>query len=208
MEALRVLSRIAGGLDKTVRMGLWSGEEQGMRGSRAYVAAHHHRQTRTDARVERLVAYLNLDGGTGRIRGADVSGPPEVVEMLREAFRGMEDLGFVALGTSSAGEHGSSDHVAFAERGIAAGNLIQDPLRYATHTWHTNLDTYDALEEQDAKNAAATLAIALYRLAKEVPRNRPRSSRRNRRRARRGGTMSSLNGYVPATDPADGRACA
>jgi carboxypeptidase Q len=166
MEALRVLARVAGPPRKTIRLALWSGEEQGMKGSRAYLATQlAHEPVRSQTQNARISVYFNLDAGAGRVRGAIVEGPQAAAARIRDAFGGTEDLGFVSVGETHGNAQQSSDSVAFSERGLTAVSLIQDPLGYATRTWHTNLDTEDAFEEQDAKDSVATLAIALYRLA-------------------------------------------
>lgn len=163
MDVIRVLARVAGSPRRTIRIALWTGEEQGLLGSRAYVAAHH--PSTSEAERMRLAAYFNLDAGAGRVRGALVGGAPAAAARIRDAFAGTEDLGFVGVGETDGLERQSSDHVPFAERGFTTINLIQDPLHYATRTWHTNLDTEDAFEEQDAKDSVAMIAVALYRLA-------------------------------------------
>jgi len=165
MEAARILKAIGVQPRRTIRVALWSGEEQGLFGSLAYVKEHFGTFENQKPEYSKLVAYLNIDSGTGRARGAGVFGPPESAAVIREILRPFEDFGvFGASATSSRGT-GGTDHTSFNNVGLPGIGFSQDPIEYNSHTWHTNLDTYERVIEQDARQSAITIASVLYHLA-------------------------------------------
>jgi carboxypeptidase Q len=165
MEAARIIKAIGIQPRRTIRVALWSGEEQGLRGSQAYVKEHFGTFENQKPEYSTLVAYLNIDSGTGRARGAGVFGPPEAAGVIREFVKPFEDFGvFGALATSSRGT-GGTDHTSFNNIGLPGIGFNQDPIEYNSHTWHTNLDTYERVIEQDAKQSAITIASVVYHLA-------------------------------------------
>ena len=165
MEAARILTAIGARPRRTIRVALWSGEEQGLHGSRAYVREHFGTFEEPKPAYGRLVAYLNLDNGTGRPRGATVFGPPEAAAMLRRAMAPFSDLGIVGAAATRSRNSGGTDHTSFNAAGLPGINFTQDPIEYSTHTHHTNLDTYERVLESDVKAAAIVIAATVYELA-------------------------------------------
>jgi Zn-dependent M28 family amino/carboxypeptidase len=165
MEAVRILQAIGARPRRTIRVALWSGEEQGLLGSRAYVAEHFGTAENPNPAFGRLSAYWNVDEGTGRIRGASVFGPPEAAVVLAAIFKPFEDLGvFGASATRSRGG-GGTDSGAFMSAGLPGINTSLDPIEYDSHTHHTNLDTYERIVWEDARQAAIVTASVVYHLA-------------------------------------------
>ncbi len=165
MEAARILLALGVKPRRTIRVALWSGEEQGLLGSQAYVAKHFGTAEKPTPAWAKFGGYFNHDTGTGRIRGMTVFGPPETAAVLRNAvgpfaFMGIEG----AISTSSRGL-GGSDHTAFNAAGLPGIGTQLDPIEYGTHTWHTNLDTYERLIEADLQQGAIVIAAAVYHLA-------------------------------------------
>ena len=165
MEAARVLKVLGVKPRRTIRVALWSGEEQGLLGSQAYVRAHFG--AFEDPRPDhfRLSAYLNLDTGTGRVRGASVFGPPSAAAVIREALAPFADLGVVGAGANTRRVVGSTDSATFGAAGLPGINFTQDPIQYDAATHHTNLDTYERIIEDDVRAAATVVAGTLYQLA-------------------------------------------
>jgi carboxypeptidase Q len=165
MEAARILKTIGVQPRRTIRVALWSGEEQGLLGSQAYVKKHFGTFEQPLAGYEKFGGYFNIDSGTGRARGMSVFGPPEAATVLREALAPYSDFGFVGvIGTRSRGL-GGSDHTSFNQAGLPGIGVQQDPIEYGSHTWHTNLDTYERIIEDDVKKSAVIIASAVYVLA-------------------------------------------
>jgi carboxypeptidase Q len=165
MEAARLLKAIGVEPRRTIRVALWSGEEQGLRGSRAYVKEHFGTFEEQKPEYSKLVAYLNIDSGTGRVRGASVFGPPDAAAIVREIVKPFEDLGVFGALANSSRSTGGTDHTSFNNIGLPGIGFGQDPIEYNSHTWHTNLDTYERVIEEDAKQSAITIASVLYHLA-------------------------------------------
>ena len=175
MEAARILAASSRRPKRTVRVALWSGEEQGNLGSKAYVAEHFGTIGRPGAEFARLSAYLNTDMGTGRIRCLWLFGPSEGAAALQSALAPFADLGFVFAAASPLRAPGNSDHSAFSEAGLPAVNFVQDPIDYGS-TWHTQLDTYERVLADDARQAATLVALAVWDLAERdtlLPRDHP-----------------------------------
>lgn len=165
MEAARILKTLNVKPRRTIRVALWSGEEQGLLGSQAYVKKHFGSFETPTANYEKFGGYFNIDSGTGRARGMSVFGPPEAAAVLREAVAPFADYGVVgAIGIRSR-NRGGSDHTSFNEAGLPGIGVQQDPIEYGSHTWHTNLDTYERIVEDDVKKSAAVIAAAVYALA-------------------------------------------
>ncbi|MBA2304104.1 MAG: M20/M25/M40 family metallo-hydrolase [Acidobacteria bacterium] len=165
MEAARILQAIGVKPRRTIRVALWGGEEQGLLGSKAYVKEHFGTAENPKPEFSKFNGYFNVDSGTGRIRGASVFGPPEAGTVLREIFKPFEDLGVMGALSTSSRRSGGTDSTSFNEAGLPGIGLSQDPIEYQTYTWHTNLDTYERIIEEDVKKSAAALASALYHLA-------------------------------------------
>lgn len=165
MEAARILKAIGVKPRRTIRVALWSGEEQGLLGSLAYVKEHFGSFEAPKPEFNKLAAYLNIDSGTGRARGARVFGPPEAATVLREALAPFADLGVMGAVATKRRELGGSDNTSFSQAGLPGIGMGQDPIEYDSATWHTNLDTYERIIEDDAKKAAIAIAAAVYTLA-------------------------------------------
>ncbi|HLG15130.1 MAG TPA: M20/M25/M40 family metallo-hydrolase [Blastocatellia bacterium] len=165
MEAVRILKAIGVRPRRTIRVALWSGEEQGLLGSHAYVKEHFGSFENPKPKFLKVGAYFNIDSGTGRARGMGVFGPPESAAVLRAALAGFTDLGFVGVIATKSRGLGGSDNGSFNQAGLPGIGIGQDPIEYFTDTWHTNLDNYERVIEDDAKNAAIVIAAAVYHLA-------------------------------------------
>ena len=165
MEAIRILQAIGVKPRRTIRLALWSGEEQGLLGSQAYVKEHFGMVENPKPEHANFAGYFNIDSGTGRARGASVFGPPEAATILREATRPFADNGFFGVNATQSRRHGSTDSTSFNEAGLPGIGIQQDPIEYGSHTWHTNLDTYERIIEQDAQQSAMVIAAAVYHLA-------------------------------------------
>lgn len=165
MEAARILKALGVRPRRTIRVALWSGEEQGLLGSQAYVKEHFGSFENPKPDYEKFGGYFNIDSGTGRVRGASVFGPPEAGKILREILKPFKDDGVVGAIASRSRGLGGTDSTSFNQAGLPGIGLAQDPIEYGTHTWHTNLDTYERILEDDVKKAAIVVAAALYQLA-------------------------------------------
>ena len=165
MEAARILAAVGAKPRRTVRLALWSGEEQGLLGSQAYVKEHFGTFEEPKPAHAKLSAYINIDTGTGRGRALTVFGPPSAGVVLREAVSPLADLGVLGAMTTRSRQRGGTDHTSFNEAGLPGINVLQDPIQYQTYTWHTNLDTYERIVEDDVKRAAVTVAATVYHLA-------------------------------------------
>ena len=165
MEAARILMAIGVQPRRTIRVALWGGEEQGLLGSQAYVAEHFGSAENRKPEFEKFGGYFNIDSGTGRARGASVFGPSAAAAVLREAFAPFEDLGLMGSTSTRSRRRGGSDHTSFNEAGLPGIGMSQDPIEYGSHTWHTNLDTYERVVEADLKSSAIAIAAAVYQLA-------------------------------------------
>ncbi len=165
MEAARILQAIGVEPRRTIRVALWGGEEQGLLGSQAYVKEHFGSFEDQKPDYATFGGYFNIDSGTGQARAATVFGPREAADVLRVALAPFEDLGVVGVNATVSRRRGGSDHTSFNEAGLPGISMRQDPIQYGTYTWHTNLDTYERVIEQDAIASAITIAAAVYHLA-------------------------------------------
>lgn len=165
MEAARIISAIGVAPRRTIRVALWGGEEQGLLGSQAYVKAHFGTAEMPTPQHAKFGGYFNIDAGTGRARGAQVFGPSGAALVLRDVLAPFRDLGVIGARTTASRRRGGSDHTSFNEAGLPGISMQQDPIQYGTYTWHTNLDTYERVLEQDAVASAIVVAAAVYHLA-------------------------------------------
>lgn len=165
MEAARILKAVGVKPRRTIRVALWSGEEQGLLGSQAYVKRHFGSAENPGPDFGKFGGYFNIDSGTGRARGMSVFGPPEAATVLRDALKSFEDYGFFGVVSTKSRGLGGSDHTSFNQAGLPGIGVAQDPIEYGTHTWHTNLDTYERIIEDDVKKSAIIIAAAVYALA-------------------------------------------
>ncbi len=133
MEAVRILKTLNLQPRRTIRIALWSGEEQGLLGSRNWVENHQDLH-------DRISAYVNVDNGTGKVRGIWDQMNEQAIPIFEQLLWPFHDLGVVAV---KHGNTGGTDHLAFDRAGIPGFNFIQDPIEYGVRTHHTYIDTYD-----------------------------------------------------------------
>ncbi len=165
MEAGRILKAIGVKPRRTIRVALWSGEEQGLRGSRAYIKQQFGTFEEPGPAHAKFSGYVNIDNGTGRARSMTVFGPPAAGTVVREAIASFKDLGVLGATTTRSRQGGNSDHSAFNEAGLPGINVLQDPIEYDSHSWHSNLDTYERVVEEDVIKSAIVIAATVYHLA-------------------------------------------
>lgn len=181
MEVVRILQALNLKPRRTIRVGLWSGEEQGLLGSRAYVAEHFGRfetpaaaslgpatnpapppRLLTKPEYEKFSGYFNLDNGTGKIRGVYLQGNEGVRSVFREWLTPFRDMGAATLTISNTG---GTDHLAFDAIGLPGFQFIQDEIEYDTRTHHSNQDVFDRIQADDMKQAATIMAAFVYKAA-------------------------------------------
>ena len=165
MEAVRILQTVGARPRRTIRVALWSGEEQNLLGSRAYVAEHFGTAEAPKPAFGKLSAYWNVDGGTGRIRGATVFGPPDAAGIVARLLAPFDDFGAYGAIATSGRNAGGTDSGAFNLAGLPGIGTAQDSIEYETHTHHTNLDTYERIVWDDVRKAAVITASVVYHLA-------------------------------------------
>ena len=166
MEAVRILKALNVQPRRTIRVVLWSGEEQGLLGSRAY-AKNHFADTANGQWVlkpeqSKVSAYYNLDNGTGKIRGVYLQGNEAERTIFTKWLEPFNDMG---AKTVTINNTGGTDHLSFDRVGIPGFQFIQDEIDYDTRTHHTNMDTYDHLLPDDLKQAAVIMATFVYNTA-------------------------------------------
>jgi hypothetical protein len=181
MEAMRILKATGLRLRRTVRIALWTGEEQGLLGSRAYVTKHFG--DRFTMRIEpghaKVSGYFNVDNGTGAIRGVYLQGNEAIAPVFRAWMEPFQSLGMTTLAIRNTG---GTDHLAFDAVGLPGFQFIQDPVEYDTRTHHSNMDVYDRLQAADMMKNAVIVASFVYHAAnrdallprKPLPRPTPR----------------------------------
>ena len=161
MEVIRILTTLQFPLDRSVRIALWGGEEQGLLGSKAYVAEHFgdRRTMKLKPDHARLSAYYNLDNGTGRIRGVYL----QENEMVRPLFAAwLAPFSDMGARTLSIRNTLGTDHLSFDAVGLPGFQFIQDPIEYQTRSHHSNMDVYDRIQPGDLAQAAAVIATLVY----------------------------------------------
>ena len=165
IEAVRLIQSMGLKPRRTIRVALWSGEEEGLLGSLAYVKQHFGTAENPKPDWYKLDCYFNVDTGTGRIRGASVFGPPEAAAALRSVFMQFEDFGVGGIGTTNSRATGGTDSTSFNNAGLPGVGTQQDPIEYNSMTHHTNLDTYERIIPDDVKKDAAIIAAAVWHAA-------------------------------------------
>lgn len=165
MEAARILKILGVKPRRTIRVALWSGEEEGLLGSQAYVKEHFGAFEDPKPGYEKFGGYFNIDSGTGRVRGASVFGPPETANVMREILAPFKSDGVVGAVATRSRRLGGSDNTSFNNAGLPGIGMGQDPIEYNSNTWHTNLDTYERILEDDVKKDAMVVAWSVYQLA-------------------------------------------
>lgn len=166
MEVMRVLKTLNLPMDRTVRIGLWSGEEQGLFGSRAYVKSHFADVSTGEVKPEqaKFDIYLNLDNGSGKIRGIYLEGNDAIRPVFETLLTPFRDLGVT---TVSLQHTSGTDHLSFDDAGLPAFQFIQDPLDYETLTHHSDADTYSHAIPEDLMQASAVIATLVYDFANQ-----------------------------------------
>jgi len=165
LEAIRLIHALDLKPRRTIRVALWSGEEEGLLGSLAYVKQHFGTFENPKPEFAKLDCYFNVDTGTGRLRGAGIFGPPEAAVLLRPALAPFADWGMFGANTTSSRATGGTDSTSFNNAGLPGVGFSQDPIEYNSLTHHTNLDTYERIIPDDVKKAAAVVAAAVWHVA-------------------------------------------
>jgi carboxypeptidase Q len=180
MEAVRILKALDIKPRRTIRIGLWSGEEEGLLGSQGYVEQHFGSRPpmedpnmkgmptllRRDAgpvtvkpEQAKVSAYFNVDNGSGKIRGVYLQENEAVAPIFEAWMRPFKDLGMTTLTMRNTG---GTDHLSFDAVGIPGFQFIQDPIEYETRTHHSNMDVYDRLQPEDLKQISVIVASFVY----------------------------------------------
>jgi carboxypeptidase Q len=189
MEAVRILQALNLKPRRTIRIALWTGEEQGLLGSRAYVAEHFGKMETPAAAAnaaasamatpspapspspavlvtkpdyEKFSSYFNLDNGTGKIRGVYLQGNESVRGLFRQWLTPFRDMGAATLSISNTG---GTDHLSFDAIGLPGFQFIQDEIEYDSRTHHSNQDVFDRIQADDMKQAATIMAAFIYNAA-------------------------------------------
>jgi hypothetical protein len=184
MEVMRILKTTGLKPRRTIRIALWSGEEQGLLGSRAYVKEHFaDRETMALKPAHaRLAAYFNVDNGTGAIRGVYLQGNEAVAPIFQTWMAPFRNLG---MNTLTIRNTSGTDHLAFDAVGLPGFQFIQDPVEYDTRTHHSNMDVYERIQAPDMKQNAVIVASFTYHAAmrdealprKPLPKPQPQERR-------------------------------
>ena len=166
MEAARILKAIGVKPRRTVRVALWAGEEQGLLGSQAYVKQHFGTFENPKPEYHKFGGYFNIDSGTGRVRRFGVFGPAAAGTILSSVINSSNGFTkFLGSSASKSRRLGGTDSTSFNAAGLPGIGGGQDPIEYFNRTWHTNLDTYERIIEEDVKANAIMIASAVYELA-------------------------------------------
>jgi carboxypeptidase Q len=186
MEVVRILKTLNVPMDRTVRIGLWGGEEEGLLGSRAYVKEHFAdpEAMKPTAEHGKISGYFNLDNGTGKIRGVYLQGNDMVRPIFESWLAPFKDLGATTITIRNTG---GTDHQSFDGVGIPGFQFIQDPMEYSTRTHHSNMDVYDHIQAGDLMQSSAIMASFVYNTAtrsemlprKPLPKPQPRRGNRD-----------------------------
>ena len=189
MEAVRIIQALGLKPRRTIRIALWTGEEEGLLGSRAYVGAHFGklegagpgggggglggfgggggansppRKLTTLPEYEKFSGYFNLDNGTGKIRGVYLQGNKDVRDLFSQWLMPFGDMGASTISISNTG---GTDHQSFDGIGLPGFQFIQDEIEYDTRTHHSNQDVFDRIQADDMKQAATIMAAFVYNAA-------------------------------------------
>jgi Zn-dependent M28 family amino/carboxypeptidase len=168
MEAARILKALDLKPRRTIRVALWSGEEQGLYGSTSYVKKHFgerigkQRTLQKKPNYEKFSAYYNMDNGTGKFRGIYLQGNSAVAPIFRVWLAPFNKMG---ASTITLKNTGGTDHLPFDRIGLPGFQFIQDEIEYDSRTWHSSQDNYDRLIADDLKQNATIMAAFVYQTA-------------------------------------------
>jgi Zn-dependent M28 family amino/carboxypeptidase len=164
MEAMRLLKASGVKLRRTVRIGLWGGEEQGLLGSKAYVKAHYADPATMQPTPEhaKLAGYFNVDNGTGLIRGVYLQGNEAVAPIFQAWMEPFKNLGMTTLSIRNTG---GTDHLSYDAVGLPGFQFIQDEVEYDSRTHHSNMDLYERVQANDMMRNAVIVAAFVYNTA-------------------------------------------
>jgi Zn-dependent M28 family amino/carboxypeptidase len=164
LEVMRIFKALNIQPRRTIRIALWSGEEQGLHGSRNYVKNHFGDPATMQLKPEqeKIAAYYNIDNGTGKVRGVYLEGNEKVKDIFAQWLTPFHDMGATTLTLANTG---GTDHMSFNSVGIPGFQFIQDEIEYDTRTHHSNMDSYDHLIPDDLKQIAAVVATFVYNTA-------------------------------------------
>ena len=188
MEAMRILKTLNLKPRRTIRIGLWGGEEEGLLGSRAYVTQHFGEREGDffeqgggviqKPEAEKFSAYFNHDNGSGKVRGVHMQGNDAVRPIFRSWLAPFKDVGASTLSLSNTG---GTDHLSFDAVGLPGFQFIQDDIEYFTRTHHSTMDVWDRAQQEDLKQASVIMAAFAFNAAmrdqkfprKPLPSSRP-----------------------------------
>lgn len=173
MEVMRILKSLNLKMDRTVRLGLWGGEEEGLLGSAAYIKEHFADPAtmKTTAEHDGFAGYFNIDNGTGKIRGIYLQQNEMMRPIFEQWFAALKDL---TPGVITIRNTGGTDHQSYERVGLPGFQFIQDPMDYDTRTHHSNMDVYDRIQQADLEQMAIIEAVFVYNAAtrpQKLPRN-------------------------------------
>ncbi|MEO8174678.1 MAG: M20/M25/M40 family metallo-hydrolase, partial [Sediminibacterium sp.] len=172
IEVMRILKTLGVQPRRTIRIGLWSGEEEGLLGSRAYVKKTFADPAtmQTTPAHEKFSSYFNIDNGTGKIRGIYLQGNEAARDIFQSWLTPFNDLGAKTVTISNTG---GTDHQSFDGVGLPGFQFIQDEIEYSARNHHSNMDVYDHLIEDDLKQISTIVAAFVYNAAQrdqKIPR--------------------------------------
>lgn len=175
MEAVRIIKKLGLKPRRTIRIGLWGGEEEGLLGSRGYVKDTFGEREgggnfftgstgalKTKPEYEKFSVYFNHDNGSGKIRGVYLQGNEDARDVFRQWFAAFDDETAQTITLSNTG---GTDHLSFDAIGLPGFQFIQDPVEYSTRTHHSNMDVYERIQADDMKQASTIMAVFLYNAA-------------------------------------------
>jgi Zn-dependent M28 family amino/carboxypeptidase len=162
LEVMRIIKQSGVKPRRTIRIGLWSGEEQGLLGSRAYVKNALGAAKDPKPGYDKFSCYFNIDNGTGKVRGIYTQGNEKVIPIFKEWLEPFKDLG---ASTVTVTNTGGTDHQSFDGANLPGFQFIQDPIDYDTRTHHTTMDNYDHLIPDDLKQISTIVAAFVYNAA-------------------------------------------
>jgi Zn-dependent M28 family amino/carboxypeptidase len=164
MEAMRILKATRLRMRRTVRLALWTGEEEGLLGSRAYVTKHFADRADMVLKPEhsKLSGYFNVDNGTGAIRGVYLQGNEAIAPIFQAWMQPFKNIGMTTLTIRGTG---GTDHQSFDAVGLPGFQFIQDPIEYDSRTHHSNMDVYERIQAADMMKDAVIVASFAYHAA-------------------------------------------